>query len=96
MINAFTLAAGIGLASNAGYSRHCSNSISPAARASKVALRKDIEKAVKATSSKVRVAVHGDIVTLYGFADSKGGKAAELTAMSDSRINRVVNLITSS
>ena len=95
MISAFTLAAGVGLASNTGYN-HCSNSTSPAARASKVALRKDIEKAVKATSSKVRVAVHGDIVTLYGFADSKGGKAAELAAMSDSRINRVVNLITSS
>ena len=93
MMNALFLAAGTGLASNAGYIQ-CSNNPSPAARASKVALRQTIEKAVKATSAKVRVAVHGDIVTLYGFADTQGGQAAELVAMADPRTNRVVNLIT--
>ena len=92
-MNALTLAAGIGLASNAGYIQSI-NTSSPADRASKVALRQEIEKAVKATSAKVRVAVHGDIVTLYGFSDTKGGRAAELVAKSHSRINRVVNLIT--
>ena len=92
-MNALDLAAGTDLASNTSYIQ-CSNILSPAARASKIALRQVIEKAVKTISAEIRVAVHGDIVTLYGFADTQGGQAAELVAMADPRINRVVNLIT--
>ena len=91
-MNALDLAAGTDLASNISYIQS-SNILSPAARASKVALQQAIEKAVKTTSAEVRVAVHGDIVTLYGFADTQGRQAAELMAMADPRTNRVVNLI---
>lgn len=87
-MNAHKLAAVLGLASAASYAPTSS------AYVHSEELANDVQSAVHGPTGDVRIAIHGDTVTLFGQADIKDRRAAEKAALASPGVSRVVNLIT--